>query len=51
MRDDATVMAAIVKRMDGTLTELVQEIRATHPQQSRLDNRETEFGQGAVMPA
>jgi hypothetical protein len=41
MRDDATVLAAIVMRMDGTLTGLVQEIRATHSQHSRLANRVT----------
>jgi hypothetical protein len=41
MRDDAAVLLAIVMRMDGTLTGLVQEIRATHAQHSRLANRVT----------
>ena len=39
MRDDLTVMSAIVQRMDGTLSGMVNEIRATHAQQSRLANR------------
>jgi hypothetical protein len=29
MRDDITLLTAIVMRLDGTVTALVQEIRAT----------------------
>ena len=39
MRDDMSVLAAIVQRMDGTLSGLVNEIRATHSQLSRMDRR------------
>ena len=39
MRDDIAVLSAIVQRMDGTLSGMVNEIRATHTQQSRLANR------------
>jgi hypothetical protein len=39
MRDDMAVLAAIVQRMDGTLAGLVNEIRATHAQFSRMDRR------------
>lgn len=39
LRDDVNVLAAIVQRIDGTLSGLVNEIRATHAQQSRFDRR------------
>jgi hypothetical protein len=39
MRDDAGVLLAIVMRIDGTVTGLVREIRATHAQHSRLASR------------
>lgn len=39
MRDDMAVLTAIVQRIDGTLAGLVNEIRATHAQQSRFDRR------------
>ena len=39
MRDDMAVLAAIVQRMDGTMAGLVNEIRATHAQFSRMDRR------------
>jgi hypothetical protein len=32
MRDDMAVLTAIVQRIDGTLSGLVNEIRATHAQ-------------------
>jgi hypothetical protein len=41
MREDAAGLAAIVMRMDGTLTGLVQEVRAAHSEHSRLANRVT----------
>jgi hypothetical protein len=41
MRDDAAVLLAIVMRIDGTVTGLVREIRATHSQHSRLASRVT----------
>ncbi len=39
MRDDMAVMTAILQRLDGTVSGLVNEIRATHTQQSRMDRR------------
>lgn len=39
LRDDMNVTAAIVQRLDGTVSGLVNEIRATHAQQSRTDRR------------
>lgn len=38
-REDALVSTSILMRMDGTLSGLVNEIRATHAQISRLNNR------------
>jgi hypothetical protein len=43
MRDDMGVLLAIVQRLDGTVSGLVNEIRATHAQQSRLDRRVREL--------
>jgi Tfp pilus assembly protein PilN len=39
MQDDALVSAAILGRIDGTLSGLVQEVRAMHSQHARLANR------------
>jgi hypothetical protein len=38
-RADLAVLTAITQRIDGTLSGLVNEIRATHTQQSRFDRR------------
>ena len=38
-RDDMAVMLAILQRLDGTVSGLVNEIRATHSQHARLANR------------
>jgi hypothetical protein len=43
MSDDMAVLTAIVQRLDGTVSGLVNEIRATHAQQSRLDRRVREL--------
>ena len=43
IRDDLTVLTAIVQRVDGTLAGLVNEIRATHSQMSRMDRRVREL--------
>jgi predicted nucleic acid-binding Zn-ribbon protein len=43
IRDDITVLTAIVQRLDGTLSGLVNEIRATHTQMSRMDRRVREL--------
>lgn len=43
IRDDITVLTAIVQRIDGTLSGLVNEIRATHTQISRMDRRVREL--------
>jgi len=48
LRDDMAVLIAIVQRLDGTVAGLVNEIRATHAQQSRLDPRVRELeGKGS----
>jgi hypothetical protein len=39
MRDDMTVMMAILQRMDGTMTGLVNEVRAMHARHARLAAR------------
>jgi hypothetical protein len=39
MRDDLTVLTAIELRLDGTLTALLQETRATHTQIARMNDR------------
>ena len=43
LRDDMTLLTAIVQRLDGTISGLVNEIRATHSQLSRLDRRVREL--------
>lgn len=43
MRDDMGVMMAILQRLDGTVAGLVNEIRATHAQISRMDRRVREM--------
>lgn len=35
LRDDMTVLIAIVQRLDGTMSGLVNEIRATHTHSNR----------------
>ena len=37
--DDIGVMMAVLQRLDGTVSSLVNEIRATHAQTSRLAHR------------
>jgi len=39
MQDDALVSSAILGRIDGTLSGLVQEVRAIHSQHARMANR------------
>lgn len=39
IRDDLAVLTAIAMRQDGNLAALLTEIRAMHPQHSRLANR------------
>jgi hypothetical protein len=39
MRDDMSVLTAIVMRQDGTLNAILGELRAMHSQHSRLGNR------------
>jgi hypothetical protein len=41
MRDDAAVLLAIVRRIDGTVSGLLREVRAMHSQHSGLANRVT----------
>ena len=39
LRDDINVLSAIVGRLDGSVTALLQEMRATHAQISRMNER------------
>jgi hypothetical protein len=39
LRDDMQVLTTIVLRQDGTLTALLDEVRAMHSQHGRLANR------------
>ena len=39
MRDDIVVLTAMVSRLETSVTSLVQEMRATHSQMARIDNR------------
>ena len=39
LRDDMNVLTSIVLRQDGTLTALLQEIRAVHSQIGRMNDR------------
>ena len=38
IRDDLQVLTSIVLRLDGTLTALLQETRATHTQIARMND-------------
>jgi hypothetical protein len=39
LRDDMAVLTAIVIRLDGSMTGLLQEMRATHSQIARMNDR------------
>jgi hypothetical protein len=39
MRDDITVLTAMVSRVESSFTSLVHEMRAPHSQMARLDHR------------
>ena len=39
VRDDIVVLTAMVSRVESSVTSLVQEMRATHSQMARFDNR------------
>ena len=39
LRDDLTVLTAIVMRLDGSHVALLQETRATHTQITRMNDR------------
>jgi chromosome segregation ATPase len=39
LRDDMTVLTAMVMRLDGSHSALLQETRATHAQISRMNDR------------
>jgi hypothetical protein len=39
MRDDIVVLTAMVARLETSVGSLVQEMRATHSQMARFDNR------------
>jgi hypothetical protein len=39
MRDDVAVLSAMVLRLDGSMSALLQETRATHTQIARMNDR------------
>ena len=39
LRDEMTVHTATIIRLDGTVAELVQEVRAIHTWMARIDDR------------
>jgi hypothetical protein len=39
MRDDMAVLLAIMQRVDGTVHNLVSEVRAIHSRHARLERR------------
>ena len=39
LRDDAAVLTSIVLRFDGSMTAVLQEMRATHTQIARMNDR------------
>lgn len=39
LRDDMRVLTSIVLRQDGTLTAVLEELRATHAQIARMNDR------------
>jgi t-SNARE complex subunit (syntaxin) len=43
LRDDMSVLTAIVHRLDNSHTRLLDEVRATHSQIARLANRVREL--------
>ncbi len=47
IRDDLSVLTAIVLRQDATLTALLTEVRAMHSQPSRLANRVRQLEESA----
>jgi hypothetical protein len=40
LRDEMAVQTAIIRRFDGTVDGLTEEVRAVHAQNARLDKRE-----------
>ena len=47
MRDDMAIMMAILQRLDGTVSGLVNEVRAMHSRHNRLANRVQELEHGS----
>jgi hypothetical protein len=43
VRDDMAALTAIVLRLDGSMTALLQETRATHTQIARMNDRIRRF--------
>jgi hypothetical protein len=39
LRDDAAVLTSIVLRLDGSMAAVLQEMRATHTQIARMNDR------------
>ena len=39
LRDDAAVLTSIVLRLNGSMTAVLQEMRATHTQIARMNDR------------
>ena len=44
LRDDAAVLTSIVLRLDGSMAAVLQEMRATHTQIARMNDRIPQAG-------
>lgn len=47
MRDDLGMMMAILQRLDGTVSGLINEVRAAHAQHNQLASRVKALEDGA----
>jgi hypothetical protein len=50
LRDDMAVLTAMVLRLDGSHSALLQETRATHAQIARMNDRVRKLEEGEVQP-
>jgi len=51
VRDDMTVLTAMVMRLDGSHTALLQEVRATHAQIGRMNDRIRKVENESITPS
>jgi len=50
LRDDIRVLSAIAMRLDGSHSVLLDELRATHPQIARMNDRVRKLEDGQAPP-